>query len=307
MNTIERYVLYPESPEWKHLFDVQVPPKALYVECAPENLEILKRLPDRGVALVGTRNMGPRSEQFVRKSVAGLTGTDLIVVSGFARGVDGAAHVMAYESGVPTVAVLGCGLNIDYPYQHAGLRQALLTSRGVIVSEFPPTYPALPKNFKQRNRLIAGWSRATVVIESEYRSGALNTASWARDMGRETFAVPCYPEDPKMSGNRLLIERDHAVPFWSIDSLSTVWPEYSEHWRKKMKTSQNKNNSSDVTLEQLKLHDLFKSSLHRRGSITVLTLIEEAMKFGWTIEHAYSVLHETIESGLIQRRDFSLF
>lgn len=306
MNNIHRYVLSPTSPEWKHLFDVQHPPKALYVECAPENLGILKLLPDRGVAVVGTRNMGPRSEQFVRKSFAELRGTDLVVVSGFARGVDGAAHVTAYETEIPTVAVLGCGLNLDYPFQHAGLRKALLQGRGILVSEFPPTYPALPKNFKQRNRLIAGWSKATVVIESEFRSGALNTAAWARDMGRDTFAVPCYPDDPKMSGNRILIERDHAIPFWSIDSLSATWPEYSEHWRLRTMNMRDQKRKPESTPDQLRLHDLLKSYMHRNGSITVLTLIDEAMKFGWTIEYAYSILHESIESGLILRRDFSL-
>jgi DNA processing protein len=108
------------------------------------------------------------------------------------------------------VAVLGSGLARPYPAEHAPLADAIVAGGGAVVSEFPPQAAPLPRNFPQRNRVIAGWGRAVVVVEAGTRSGALGTARAALDEGRDVMAVPGHPSEPGFEGsNRLL--RDGAV------------------------------------------------------------------------------------------------
>ncbi len=118
-----------------------------------------------------------------------LAGAGLVVVSGMARGIDGEAHRGALEAGGTTVAVLGCGIERDYPAAHAELARRIAAT-GLIVSEYPPGIEPAPWRFPARNRIIAGLARATVVVEARERSGALITADFALEEGREVFAVP---------------------------------------------------------------------------------------------------------------------
>jgi DNA processing protein len=117
-------------------------------------------------------------------SAAGMT-----VVSGFARGVDAAAHQAALEGPGGTIAVLGCGLDVDYPREHRKLKERLAADH-LLVSEYPPGTEPRPQNFPIRNRIIAGLSAGVVVVEASRRSGSLITARLANDFGRDVFAVP---------------------------------------------------------------------------------------------------------------------
>src|SRR5205814_4517328 len=118
-----------------------------------------------------------------------LAAAGLVVVSGLARGVDGEAHRGALEAGGMTVAVLGCGIDRDYPAAHRELAQRIVES-GLVVSEYAPGVEPAPWRFPARNRIIAGLCAATVVVEARERSGALITADFALEEGREVFAVP---------------------------------------------------------------------------------------------------------------------
>jgi DNA processing protein len=118
-----------------------------------------------------------------------LAAAGLVVVSGMARGIDGEAHRGALEAGGTTVAVLGCGIDRNYPAAHASLARGIEES-GLIVSEYAPGVEPAPWRFPARNRIIAGLSQATVVVEARERSGALITADLALEEGREVFAVP---------------------------------------------------------------------------------------------------------------------
>ena len=118
-----------------------------------------------------------------------LASAGLVVVSGLARGIDAEAHRGALESTGHTVAVLGCGIDRDYPAAHADLARRI-AERGVIVSEYEPGVEPAPWRFPARNRIIAGLCAATVVVEARERSGALITADFALEEGREVFAVP---------------------------------------------------------------------------------------------------------------------
>jgi len=141
------------------------------------------------VAVVGARACSPYGAQVARMLGRELAAAGVVVVSGLARGIDGEAHRGALETDGHTVAVLGCGIDRDYPAAHANLAQAVV-ERSLIVSEYEAGVEPAPWRFPARNRIIAGLCAATIVVEARERSGALITADFALEEGREVFAVP---------------------------------------------------------------------------------------------------------------------
>jgi DNA processing protein len=156
------------------------------------------------VAVVGARSCSAYGSQVARMLGRELAASGLLVVSGMARGIDGEAHRGALEAGGQTVAVLGCGVDRDYPAAHADLARRIC-ERGLIVSEYAPGVEPAPWRFPARNRIIAGLAAVTVVVEARERSGALITADLALEEGREVFAVPGEITSALSAGtNRLL-------------------------------------------------------------------------------------------------------
>jgi DNA processing protein len=169
------------------------------------------------VAVVGARACSPYGAHVARSLGRELAGAGLTVVSGLARGIDGEAHRGALEAGGKTVAVLGCGIDRDYPAAHAELARRVAAS-GLIVSEYAPGVEPAPWRFPARNRIIAGLAQATVVVEARERSGALITADLALEEGREVFAVPGEVTSALSDGtNRLL--RQGATPLTSASDV----------------------------------------------------------------------------------------
>ena len=164
------------------LAEIAVPPIAL--ESAGD-----ADLAMAGVAVVGSRRATPYGLAVAERLAAGLAEAGLVVVSGLARGVDAAAHRAALEAGGTTVAVLGSAHDSLYPPEHGDLARACRAS-GAVVTEFPPGTRPLPHHFPRRNRIIAGLTLGTLVVEAAARSGSLATARHAVDSGREVFAVP---------------------------------------------------------------------------------------------------------------------
>jgi DNA processing protein len=173
-------VLFP--PRLKAIFD---PPPSLYLRGSGEP-ELLAR---RAVGVVGARSCSPYGAQVARMLGRELAAAGLVVVSGLARGIDGEAHRGALESGGPTVGVLGCGIDRDYPAANAALSRRM-EDGGLVVSEYEAGVEPAPWRFPARNRIIAGLCEAVVVVEARERSGALITADFALEEGREVFAVP---------------------------------------------------------------------------------------------------------------------
>ncbi len=139
------------------------------------------------------------------------------VVSGLARGVDAIAHQTALENGGRSIAVMGCGLDRIYPPEHAGLAEKMMAS-GALISDYAPGTPPDASNFPPRNRIISGLAMATVVVEAGDTSGALITAQFAVDQGREVFAVPGNILAPQSKGtNRLIAQGAH--PLLSVNDL----------------------------------------------------------------------------------------
>jgi DNA protecting protein DprA len=205
---------------------VQRPPRELFVRGRSAAFELLRWLPEFGFAVVGTRKPQARSVELVRSRLRALEGTRLIILSGLALGIDTAAHEAALRSGLPTIAVLGGSLDDVYPRENRALASRIIERGGLLVSEFPAGTQIERHFFLLRNRLIAGWAKATWIVEAGARSGALNTAKWAFDQNRDTYATPCFPGDPAHAGNQGLIHRDKAHAFWEPDNLGQTWKEF---------------------------------------------------------------------------------
>jgi DNA processing protein len=169
------------------------------------------------VAVVGSRQATFSGVEIARAIGRELGAAGIQVVSGMALGIDAAAHDGALDAGGSTVAVLGCGIDICYPPRHATLRSRIAES-GSVITEEPAGTPPLKYNFPKRNRIIAALALAVVVVEATERSGALSTARWAADLGREVLAVPGSIRARQSSGTNLLI-RDGARPFLGISDL----------------------------------------------------------------------------------------
>jgi DNA processing protein len=146
-----------------------------------------------------------------------LAATGVLVVSGLARGIDGEAHLGALDAEGHTVAVLGCGIDRDYPAAHAGLARRI-AERSLLVSEYGPRVEPAPFRFPARNRIIAGLCAATIVVEARERSGALITADFALEGGREVFAVPGEITSSLSAGTNALL-RLGATPLTTPDDV----------------------------------------------------------------------------------------
>lgn len=187
---------YPAS-----LLQTADPPLLLYVQGRLDALGHPHKL-----AIVGSRNPTPQGEQNARVFARSLAESGLCVVSGLALGVDGAAHTGAMEGGGPTLAVVGTGLDTVYPKRHENLARRIAET-GALVSEYPPGTPPLAAHFPQRNRIIAGLSQGTLVVEAAIRSGSLITARLAAEQGREVFAIPGSIHAPQSRGCHALIRQ----------------------------------------------------------------------------------------------------
>lgn len=203
-------VLDREYPE--QLRHIARPPWVIYIRGDPAVLSV------PSVAVVGTRKPTAYGRRMADELAAGLASAGIVVVSGLARGIDGAAHLGALRTGGVTVAVLGSGLDRVYPPEHAALAERIVRSGGAIVSEYPPGTLPRAGLFPERNRIIAGLSLGTVVVEASEQSGAMITASLAADAGREVFAVPGLAGAPTSRGVHLLL-REGAKLTETVDDI----------------------------------------------------------------------------------------
>ena len=176
------------------------PPPGLFLRGAAEP-ELLAR---PAMAVVGARACSAYGRQVARRLGRELAAAGLVVVSGMARGVDAEAHRGALQAGGVTVAVLGCGVDRDYPAAHATLAREIV-ERGLVVSEYGPGVEPAPWRFPARNRIIAGLCAATAVVEARERSGALITADFALEEGREVLGVPGEITSALSAGSNALL------------------------------------------------------------------------------------------------------
>jgi DNA processing protein len=193
------------------------PPRSLFLRGSgrPELLA------QAAVAVVGARACSSYGAQVARTLGRELAAAGLVVISGMARGVDAEAHRGALDADGATVAVLGCGIDRDYPAVHADLARRIC-DRGLVVSEYEPGVEPAPWRFPARNRIIAGLAAATVIVEARERSGALITADFALEEGREVFAVPGEITATLAVGTNRLI-RQGAAPLTAIEDVLEIF------------------------------------------------------------------------------------
>lgn len=183
MNIVALKLSDPTYP--KLLREILDPPKVLYVRGSGTKINL-----DKTIAVVGTRQVTPYGRKVTKKLVEELVGHGFTIVSGMAIGVDTVAHETTIETGGKTIAVLGCGIDIIAPASNANLYWEIISGHGAIVSEMPLGVRPDKKRFVTRNRIISGLSLGVVVTEGDEHSGALITAKYALEQGREVFAVP---------------------------------------------------------------------------------------------------------------------
>src|SRR5687767_3464971 len=195
----------------QRLKEIDQPPPVLYIRGV--------YLPDDlfAVAIVGTRRVTPYGRQITEELSAFLAANGITVISGLARGIDAIAHQSTLKAGGRSIGVLGSGVDKIYPPEHRGLAEQMM-ERGAIISDYAPGTPPDASNFPPRNRIISGLSLAVVVIEAGETSGALITAEFAAEQGREIFAVPGSILAPQSKGTNKLLQNG-ALPLLSVNDL----------------------------------------------------------------------------------------
>src|SRR5438094_9394212 len=191
------------------------------------------------VAIVGSRRATPYGIAAAERLASDLAARGVTIVSGLARGIDTAAPQSARGAGGRTLAVLGCGVDVVYPPENGPLVRAI-ESRGAILSQFPPGMPALAGHFPARNRTLAGLALGVVVVEAGERSGALVTAGYAGDLGREVFAVPGRITAEESRGTNALL-RDGAI---LVRNWADVVQELPDMWRSAVRGPRHAGNES---------------------------------------------------------------
>ncbi|HMN21800.1 MAG TPA: DNA-processing protein DprA [Ottowia sp.] len=219
--------LYPAG-----LLAIEDPPLLLYLQGRIDCLEAAGGWPRQALAMVGSRNPTPQGLQNARQFARALRAAGLSIVSGLALGIDGAAHEGALLDadapqagpGLATLAVIGTGIDRVYPRQHRELAHRI-AAHGMLVSEYPLGTPPLPPNFPRRNRLIAGLSLGTLVVEAALQSGSLITARLAVEQGKEVFAIPGSIHSPQSRGPHALIRQGAKLVETAQDVLEELhWP-----------------------------------------------------------------------------------
>ena len=212
---------YPEK-----LKEISDPPCILYVRCK-EKINLNDKI---CISMVGNRDMTKYGELAANEIAAGLAKVGIVVVSGMATGIDSASHIGALDAGGLTIAVLGCGADIVYPRHNNMLMNAII-EHGMVITEFPPGTPPLPKHFPIRNRIISGLSEGVAVIEAPIKSGSLITADLALKQNRDVFAVPGDINRFHSRGCNKLISKGAIL----INSAEDILKEYEFVFRNTLK------------------------------------------------------------------------
>lgn len=197
------------------LSHIPAPPPVLFVQGNFADCD------ERSLAIVGTRNPDHYGSRVTRELAGALAGRGLTIVSGLAMGVDQVAHGAALEAGGRTIAVLGCGHDVDYPRGSASLRGQILGS-GAIVSEFPPGTQPLPAHFRQRNRIISGLSLGVLLTQGTRKSGAMITVGYALEQNRQVFCVPGPIHSMRSGAPHLFLKQGAALVENADDVLESL-------------------------------------------------------------------------------------
>lgn len=216
-------VLTPASEEYPDcLRNIYAMPLVLYVK---GDLSIVKDFPS--IAMVGTRDLSIYGKEASQSLASALAKAGVIIVSGLALGIDTICHTAALKAGGKTIAVLGCGIDYNYPISNTELKR-IISENGAVITEYPPGTPPIARNFPFRNRIISGISLGVVVVEASEKSGSLITAGHALSQGRDVFAVPNSIFEAGSKGTHKLIKQGAKIVTSPIDILEEYFHLYAE-------------------------------------------------------------------------------
>ncbi|WP_405727566.1 DNA-processing protein DprA [Anaerotignum sp.] len=237
---------HPRYP--RLLREISDPPLGIYVR---------GELPDDDidtVAIIGARKCSRYGATVAYDIAKELGKTNVVVVSGMARGIDSEGHRGIMDGGGKTIAVLGCGVDICYPPENQELMQRI-AENGCVISEFAPGMPAMPGNFPSRNRIIAGLSKMVVVVEAGKKSGTLITADLALDYGRDVFVVPGNVTSALSKGTNELIKQGCPIITEGNDILIALGIAYKEEEKVKFKIK----SAENISAEEKEIYDLIEA------------------------------------------------
>ncbi|MEN3976936.1 DNA-processing protein DprA [Emcibacter sp. SYSU 3D8] len=274
--------------------DDAYPPLLAEITGAPPILTVLGNaalLSAPGIGMVGARNASAAGIRFTRQLSGDLGAQGFVIVSGMARGIDTAAHQAALPTG--TVAVMAGGVDVVYPAENQALYEAIAAT-GVIVCEMPLGTRPQARHFPRRNRLISGLSQGLVVVEAALKSGSLITANYAIEQGREVFAVPGSPLDPRCRGTNNLIREGAVLTEGAEDILSNL-----QSWRRRPVSA----TQPSLGLEQnpAEADDAARGSLMEKLGPTPMEVDELIRQSGLTPEVVLTILLELELAGRLDR------
>ena len=216
------------------------------------------------VAIIGTRNHTEYGKQQTEKFVKELISQNILVVSGMAFGIDAIAHKAAYKHDLPTVGVLGHGLDQIYPPEHSNLAKEMLKHGGGLLTEFRSNTKPDKHNFPTRNRIVAGMSDATIVIETGEKGGSMITAELANGYNKDVFALPGRLTDNKSAGCNFLIRNNKAMLLTDAEDLSEVMG-----WEEKAKSGKEKKSQRELFIELSKDEKVIVDILKEKNLVHV--------------------------------------
>jgi DNA processing protein len=239
----------------KSLFEIPQPPTQLYYAGT---------LPDSSsklLCIVGSRKYTSYGKEVCQKLIAGLSGYNIVIVSGLAMGIDAIAHKTALEAGLKTVAIPGSGLHpsVLYPSINRALAESIVNKGGCLLSEFEPTFKATTWSFPQRNRIMAGLSHAILVIEAEQKSGTLITSRLATEYNKDVLTVPGNIFSKTSEGPHMLLKLGATPITSSEDILNALGLSIGE---------QRERNYTECTPDELEIIELLKNSPFSRDELT---------------------------------------
>jgi DNA processing protein len=218
MQKPNHHIIIQDDPDYPVLLkELNDAPTVLYLQGNPAYLSYPQ------LAIVGSRNPTTTGRETAEQFAYWLAEAGLTITSGLALGIDAASHQGALAANAKTIAVTGCGLNYIYPAAHKKLAEKI-SSQGVLISEFPPDFEPIAKNFPRRNRIISGLSLGVLVVEAALKSGSLITARFASEQGREVFAIPGSIHNPLARGCHQLIQTGAKLVETATDILEELGP-----------------------------------------------------------------------------------
>jgi DNA processing protein len=252
----------PKNKFPKALLEIPQPPENLWIigELPPENLIYL--------SVVGSRKFTSYGREACEKIIAGLKGYPIVIVSGFAMGIDTIAHKKAMQVGLKTVVFPGSGLSAEamYPKTNVRLMEEVVESGGCLISEFEPDFKATTWSFPMRNRLMAGISKAVLIIEAQEKSGTLITARLTTEYNRDLLVVPGSIFSPNSSGTNKLLRQGATPVSSSEDVLEALGFEKEEDEEKQKKLFK------DLSPEEKRVVDMLREPIPRDDLIRQMKL-----------------------------------